>query len=72
MSAQAGPILRADLDDSGRHGGFPWRYSSRRTTVELPNDVVDELRKRLKRAGGQVQAAERMTAVGRAGPNIVT
>jgi DNA-binding FrmR family transcriptional regulator len=40
--------------------------------VELPNDVVDELRKRLKRAGGQVQAAERMTAVGRAGRNIVT
>ncbi len=33
--------------------------------MELPNDVVDDVRKRLRRAAGQVQAVERMLAEGR-------
>jgi len=40
--------------------------------VELPEDVVDDLRKRLKRAGGQVQAVERMLAEGRECRDVVT
>ncbi len=40
--------------------------------MELPEEVVDDLRKRLRRAGGQVQAVERMLADGRECRDIVT
>jgi DNA-binding FrmR family transcriptional regulator len=40
--------------------------------VELPEEVVDDLRKRLRRAGGQVQAVEKMLADGRECRDIVT
>ena len=40
--------------------------------MELPVEVVDDLRKRLRRAGGQVQAVERMLADGRECRDIVT
>ncbi len=40
--------------------------------MELPVEVVDDLRKRLRRAGGQVQAVERMLAEGRECRDIVT
>ena len=40
--------------------------------MELPEDVVTDLRKRLNRAGGQVQAVERMLAEGRECRDIVT
>jgi len=40
--------------------------------VELPEEVVDDLRKRLRRAGGQVQAVEKMLAEGRECRDIVT
>jgi DNA-binding FrmR family transcriptional regulator len=40
--------------------------------VELPDDVVDDLRKRLRRAGGQVQAVEKMLTEGRECRDIVT
>jgi DNA-binding FrmR family transcriptional regulator len=40
--------------------------------VELPDEVVDDLRKRLRRADGQVKAVERMLAEGRECKDIVT
>ena len=40
--------------------------------MELPPEVVDDLRKRLRRAGGQVQAVEKMLADGRECRDIVT
>jgi DNA-binding FrmR family transcriptional regulator len=40
--------------------------------VQLPDDVVEDLRKRLRRAGGQVQAVETMLAEGRECRDIVT
>jgi DNA-binding FrmR family transcriptional regulator len=40
--------------------------------MELPGEVVDDLRKRLRRAGGQVQAVERMLAEGRECRDVVT
>ena len=40
--------------------------------MELPDEVVDDLRKRLRRADGQVQAVERMLAEGRECKDIVT
>jgi DNA-binding FrmR family transcriptional regulator len=40
--------------------------------VQLPDEVVTDLRKRLKRAGGQVQAVETMLAEGRECRDIVT
>jgi DNA-binding FrmR family transcriptional regulator len=33
--------------------------------MQIPEDVVSDVRKRLRRAGGQVQAIERMLAEGR-------
>jgi DNA-binding FrmR family transcriptional regulator len=33
--------------------------------MQLPEDVVDDVRKRLRRAAGQVQAIDRMLAEGR-------
>jgi DNA-binding FrmR family transcriptional regulator len=39
--------------------------------VQLPDEVVRDLRKRLKRAGGQVQAVETMLAEGRECRDIV-
>lgn len=33
--------------------------------MQLPDNVIDDVRKRLRRAGGQVQAIERMLAEGR-------
>ncbi len=39
--------------------------------MELPDEVVRDLRKRLKRAGGQVQAVETMLAEGRECRDIV-
>jgi len=41
-------------------------------TMQLPDEVVDDLRLRLKRAGGQVQAVETMLAEGRECRDIVT
>ena len=40
--------------------------------MKLPDEVVDDLRKRLRRADGQVQAVERMLADGRECKEIVT
>jgi DNA-binding FrmR family transcriptional regulator len=40
--------------------------------MQLPDDVVEDLRVRLKRAGGQVQAVETMLAEGRECRDIVT
>jgi DNA-binding FrmR family transcriptional regulator len=40
--------------------------------VELPAEVVDDVRKRLRRAAGQVQAVERMLAEGRDCREVVT
>ncbi len=40
--------------------------------MQLPDEVVDDLRLRLKRAGGQVQAVETMLADGRECRDIVT
>jgi len=40
--------------------------------MELPEDVVEDLRKRLRRAAGQVQAVERMLEEGRECRDIVT
>jgi DNA-binding FrmR family transcriptional regulator len=40
--------------------------------MELPNDVVEDVRKRLRRAAGQVQAVERMLAEGRECREVVT
>lgn len=40
--------------------------------MELPADVVEDVRKRLRRAAGQVQAVERMLAEGRECRDIVT
>ena len=40
--------------------------------MQLPDDVVDDLRVRLKRAGGQVQAVETMLAEGRDCREVVT
>jgi DNA-binding FrmR family transcriptional regulator len=33
--------------------------------MEIPDNVIDDVRKRLRRAAGQVQAVERMLAEGR-------
>ncbi len=40
--------------------------------MQLPDEVVEDLRKRLRRAGGQVQAVETMLAEGRECRDIVT
>ncbi|MDE3205570.1 MAG: metal-sensitive transcriptional regulator [Acidobacteriota bacterium] len=40
--------------------------------MELPDDVVDDLRKRLRRVAGQVQGVERMLAEGRDCRDVVT
>jgi DNA-binding FrmR family transcriptional regulator len=40
--------------------------------VELPEDVVDDLRKRLRRVAGQVQGVERMLDEGRECRDLVT
>ena len=40
--------------------------------MELPAEVVEDLRKRLRRAGGQVQAVEKMLADGRECRDIVS
>ncbi|HZP28107.1 MAG TPA: metal-sensitive transcriptional regulator [Acidimicrobiia bacterium] len=40
--------------------------------MQLPDDVVDDVRKRLRRAAGQVQAVERMLAEGRECRDVVT
>ena len=40
--------------------------------MELPAEVVDDVRKRLRRAAGQVQAVERMLAEGRDCREVVT
>jgi DNA-binding FrmR family transcriptional regulator len=40
--------------------------------VQLPDDVVDDVRKRLRRAAGQVQAVERMLADGQECRDVVT
>ena len=39
--------------------------------VQLPDEVVDDVRKRLRRAAGQVQAVERMLAEGQECRDIV-
>ena len=38
----------------------------------MPDDVVDDVRKRLRRAAGQVQAVERMLAEGQECRDVVT
>lgn len=40
--------------------------------MELPDEVVDDVRKRLRRAAGQVQAVERMLADGKECRDVVT
>ena len=40
--------------------------------MELPAEVVEDVRKRLRRAAGQVQAVERMLAEGRDCREVVT
>ncbi|MCU4185277.1 metal-sensitive transcriptional regulator [Acidiferrimicrobium sp. IK] len=40
--------------------------------MELPEDVVDDVRKRLRRIAGQVQGIERMLAEGRECSDVVT
>lgn len=40
--------------------------------MELPADVVDDVRKRLRRAAGQIQAVERMLGEGRECREVVT
>lgn len=40
--------------------------------MQLPADVVDDVRKRLRRAAGQVQAVERMLADGQECRDVVT
>ena len=39
--------------------------------MELPENVVDDVRKRLRRAAGQVQAVERMLSEGRECRDVV-
>jgi DNA-binding FrmR family transcriptional regulator len=40
--------------------------------VEIPENVIDDVRKRLRRAAGQVQACERMLVEGRECRDVVT
>ena len=40
--------------------------------MQLPAEVVEDVRKRLRRAAGQVQAVERMLAEGRECRDVVT
>ena len=40
--------------------------------MQLPDEVVDDVRKRLRRAAGQVQAVERMLAEGKECRDVVT
>ena len=40
--------------------------------MQLPDEVVEDVRKRLRRAAGQVQAVERMLAEGRECRDVVT
>jgi DNA-binding FrmR family transcriptional regulator len=40
--------------------------------MELPNEVVDDVRTRLRRVAGQVQGIERMLAEGRECRDVVT
>lgn len=40
--------------------------------MELPGEIVEDVRKRLRRAAGQVQAVERMLAEGRECRDVVT
>ena len=40
--------------------------------MELPADIVDDVRKRLRRAAGQVEAVERMLAEGQECRDVVT
>jgi len=40
--------------------------------VQFPDELIEDLRKRLRRAGGQVQAVETMLAEGRECRDVVT
>jgi DNA-binding FrmR family transcriptional regulator len=40
--------------------------------MQMPDEVVDDVRKRLRRAAGQVQAVERMLAEGKECRDVVT
>ena len=40
--------------------------------MQIPENVVDDVRKRLRRAAGQVQACERMLSEGRECRDVVT
>jgi DNA-binding FrmR family transcriptional regulator len=40
--------------------------------MEIPSEVVDDVRKRVRRAGGQVQAVDRMLGEGRDCREVVT
>ena len=40
--------------------------------MDLPEEVVDDLRKRLRRIGGQIQGIERMLEEGRECRDLVT
>jgi DNA-binding FrmR family transcriptional regulator len=40
--------------------------------MQIPDDVLDDVRKRLRRAAGQVQACERMLSEGRECRDVVT
>jgi DNA-binding FrmR family transcriptional regulator len=41
------------------------------STMQLPEEVVDDVRKRLRRAAGQVQAVERMLSEGQECRDVV-
>ena len=58
-------------------GGIRWgpegaQNDMEETDVELPEDVLDDLRKRLRRIAGQVQGIERMLDEGRECRDVVT
>jgi len=40
--------------------------------MQIPDNVIDDVRKRLRRAAGQVQACERMLSEGRECRDVVT
>ena len=63
-------FTRTGATVSPRYGGSTVRRKD--GSVELPADVVEDVRKRLRRAAGQVQAVERMLGDGRECRDVVT
>ncbi|HEY5014083.1 MAG TPA: metal-sensitive transcriptional regulator, partial [Acidimicrobiia bacterium] len=54
--------------------GISWSLDSKHEerAMQIPDNVIDDVRKRLRRAAGQVQAVERMLAEGRECREVVT